>query len=64
MQMPHHMHSAKSMANRSSTCSTRGRPRSVRGGTVSLCESISMHQSGHSRAHTMHTVQFSSSSAM
>jgi hypothetical protein len=39
-QMPQYMHSAKSMAKRSSTLRVRARPPSLAGGTVSLCESM------------------------
>ena len=39
MQIPQYMHSAKSMANRSSTLRLRGLPPSG-AGTVSLCESM------------------------
>ncbi len=52
------------MSNVSSTFWLRSRPPSVVAGIVSLCESIVMHHEGHSRAHSMHDVQFSSCSAM
>nr|WP_285776547.1 hypothetical protein [Microtetraspora sp. NBRC 13810] len=63
MQMPQYMHSEKSIAKRSSTLRARGRPPSG-AGRVSLCESMKMHQSGHSLAHSMQTVQFSSTRAI
>ena len=63
MQMPEYMHSAKSIAKRSSTLRLRGRPPGWVGGTGSLCDSRWMHHTGHSRAHSVHTVQFSSNSA-
>jgi hypothetical protein len=63
MQMPQYMHSEKSIAKRSRTLRCLGRPPSG-AGIVSLCESIKMHQSGHSRAQSMQEVQFSSISAM
>ncbi len=40
MQIPQYMHSAKSMAKRSSTLRWRARLPSSRAGTVSLCESM------------------------
>ena len=55
---------------RSRSRSGRGRPRCAGGGarrrpgSVSVWESISMHQSGHSRTQSMQTVQLSSTSAM
>ena len=64
MQMLQYMQSEKSMSNWSRTFWLRSRPPSEAGGMASLCESIVMHQAGHSRAHNMHDVQFSSCSAM
>ena len=40
MQIPQYMHSAKSIAKRSSTLRLRSRPPGAAGGTVSLWESM------------------------
>ncbi len=63
-QMPQYMHSEKSIAKRSSTATVRGLRCVSSAGRVSVWPSISMHQSGHSRTHSMQTVQLSSRSAM
>ena len=56
-QMPQYMHSDQSMANRSSTFRVRSRAPAGRSGIGSVCESMVMHQLGHSRAQIMHEVQ-------
>ena len=57
MQIPQYMQRDQSMANRSRTFRVRSRTPGGRSGMGSVCESIWMHQVGHSRAQIMHEVQ-------
>jgi hypothetical protein len=54
------MQSDQSRANRSSTLRVRSRVPGGRSGTGSVCESMVMHQLGHSRAQIMQEVQAAS----
>ena len=55
--MPQYMHSDQSMAKRSRTWVVRGRSPGCSAAATSECESMLMHQVGHSRAQTMQEVQ-------
>ncbi len=64
MQIPQYMHSDQSMAKRSSTWVVRGRAPGWSAAITSECESMVMHQVGHSRAQTMQDVHAGSISRM
>lgn len=55
-QIPQYMHSDQSMTNRSSTFVVRSLVPGGRFSIGSVCESMLMHQLGHSRAQIMHDV--------